>query len=427
MTTGARGASLTRSEMILLVTLGIALRIGWMILVGAWTDPIHLGEATNASLAFARQGTVADSYFPGQGPTAHLMPTTIVIAGTIERLFGSESGPANLALGAWALVQVFAGFLLTVALFARLGASRATLLGGLGLLCLVPAHVASEAGDFRVWEGALAYDLAAANLLWMVTLWARPIISTRDLAGGAVLAAAAFFVNPPAGLAASASWAVFAVMRLSIGQAVRLALLSALAMAVLIVPWTVRNRVQLGETVVLRSNFGLELAFANFDGALDAASPRAASTARARAVQQTEARFRRAGGEVAYSRRVGADAERWIAAHPAEFARLSLRHYRQFFVPDTWEEEATNWTGARRPRIRAFQIVGALGLLGLIVAFLRRGRPYMLLATYVAVAGLPYAVVQPIPRYAYIVYPLLAFLAVQLIVGIVSRRRESPR
>ena len=421
-TAKGRGATITRAEVVLLIAVGVGLRILWLILVRAWTDPIDLGEATNASLAFARQGTIADAYFPGQGPTAHLMPTAIVIAGTIERLFGPESAAANVALGLWALLQVVVGFVLTTALFRRLGADRATLLGGLGLLCLIPAHVASEAGDFRVWEGALAFDFAVANLLWMATLRARPTVKTRDLAIAAALAAAAFFINPPAGLAACAAWAIFALLRFSLGQTVRLTLFTGLAMALLIVPWALRNKAQLGETVLLRSNFGLELALGNYDGALDPVSPRKAGLARAAAVHQTRERFHAAGGEVAYSRKIGAEAMRWIAAHPADFARLSLRHYRQFYVPDTWLEDGTNWDGARRLRIRAFQLVGALGLAGLIVGLRRHGRDYLPLALYIAVAGLPYAVVQPLPRYSYIIYPLLAFLAVQLILGLRSGR-----
>ena len=83
----------------------------------------------------------------------------------------------------------------------------ATLLAGLGLLCLVPAHIPSEAADFRVWDGGLGYDLAAANLLWMVVLGKRPAIGLRALGGAAILAAAAFFISHPAGLACCASWA----------------------------------------------------------------------------------------------------------------------------------------------------------------------------------------------------------------------------
>lgn len=430
MAAGAPGARITGREIGLFLAVAVALRILWLVLVRAWTHPVHLGEATNTALAFARQGAIADAYFPGQGPTAHLLPTMIVVAGAIERLFGPESPAANIALGLWALLQVMIGFVLTTALFHRMGAGRATLLGGLGLLCLVPAHIASEAADFRVWEGALAYDLAVGNLLWMAVLRDRAAVTPRDLTIGAVLAAAAFFVNPPAGLAACAAWAIFSVTRLRIRQTAQFAGLILLAMAALILPWALRNQAQLGHFVPLRSNFGLELAIANYDGALDPVSPRAAGAVRIEAVHQTEERFRAAGGEVPYSRRIGAEAQRWIASHPAAFARLSLRHYRQFYVPDTWAEEATNWDGANRARIRVFQAVGFLGILGLVAGLLRRRRGYTALAVYIAVAGLPYAIVQPIPRYAYIVYPLLVLLAVELIAtswsSIAGRLRSVP-
>ena len=411
-------AAITRLELALLISIGVGLRIWWLVLVGAWTDPVDLGEATSAALAFARQGAIADAYYPGQGPTAHLLPTAIVIAGSLERLFGPDSAAANVALGLWALAQVAIGFVLTAGLFARLGAGRATLLAGLGVLCLMPAHVASEAADFRVWEGALGYDLAVANLLWLVVLRARAAIATRDLAVAALLASTAFFVSPPAGLAAVAAWAVFALGRLSPAQTLRLTLLAGLALTALVAPWAIRNQAVLGHPVLLRSNFGLELALGNYDGALDPASPRAAGLARARAMHHTRERDRAAGGEVAYSQAIGAATTAWIVAHPAAFLRLSLRHYRQFYVPDTWLETGTNWDGATRLRIRLFQIVGVLGLAGLMLALRRRGRDYLPLAVYLAVAGLPYALVQPIPRYSYIIYPLLVFLAAQLLSGL---------
>lgn len=412
-------ATITRRETVLLVAVGVAVRILFLMLARSWTEPVHLGEATNASLAFARRGTIADAYFPGQGPTAHLLPTMVVIAGAIERALGPESPAANVALALWALLQVAGGFVLTVALCRRLGASRGVLLAGLALLCLCPGLIAQEAGDFRVWENALGYDLAAASLLWMVTLDRRVPVRERELAVAALCAALAFFVSPPAGLGVCACWGLFALRRLTIAQAARFALLGALAMTAVIGPWALRNRAQLGETVLLRSNFGLELAIANHAGAVDPADPRAAYSDRLAQVHQSRERFAAAGGEIAWSRKVGAEARRWIAANPAAFARLSVRHYRQFYVPDTWEEALSNWDGANRVRIVMLQVIGAMGLLGL-VAGLRRGGGHRLLAVYVLVSGLPYALVQPMPRYAYIVYPLLVFFAVQLAADLVA-------
>jgi hypothetical protein len=421
-------APVARREVALFLAVALALRILWMVAVGAWSTPVDLGEASRAVLAFARTGTVADAYFAGQGPTAHFMPTMIAIGGTIERLLGPDSAAANVALSLWALAQVLAGFVLTLALFRRLGAPRRVLLLGLGVLCVVPACIAQEAADFRVWEGALAYDLAAAGLWWMATLTQRRVVATRELVPVAAAVALAFFVNPPAGLATGAAAAVFAGQRLAWRQTARLALMTAAAATLLIAPWALRNRAQFGETVLLRSNFGLELAIANHDGALAPADPRAALTTRMDAVHQTKERFRQAGGELAYSRAVGAEAKRWIGAHPLAFVRLCWRHYRQFYLPDTWEERATNWEGADRFRIRVLQVIGTLGLLGLAAGLARRCRGHAMLAAYLVTVGLPYALVQPIPRYGYLAYPLLVFLAAHLVVEAAAalRRPSSP-
>lgn len=427
-------ATTDRRQIALLLALGLALRLVWMVAVNAVTAPIDVGEATHAALAFARTGQIADAFFPGQGPTAHLLPTMVVLAGGMLRLFGAQ---ANLVLAAWALAQSFASFLLLRALFARIGTDRAALRGGLAILCLLPVLAPQETCDFRFWEGALGLCLAAANLLLLERLERLDRESTprwRALLAAAALAAFTFFVSPPAGVAVALCWAVYALRRLPPRRTLAFAAAGATALALLIAPWMLRNERALGQPIALRSNFGLETAVANHPAALSGAPRAEVFRARMLAIHPFDnppaiAALRSAGGEIAYSAKLGRETRAWIAAHPGDFLRLSLRHYRQFYVPDAWQLRFTNWPHLIQPRAIVMQLVGILGLAGLAWGLVRRRPFYRYLALYVATAGLPYALVQPIPRYSYLVYGLLAYCAAQLLAdlatGLARHRRRA--
>ncbi|CAN5152147.1 hypothetical protein BH10PSE12_BH10PSE12_17470 [soil metagenome] len=400
-----------------------------MYVVRATYQPLELGEATNAALAFARHGQIADAFFAGQGPTAHLLPVAIWIAGSVYRLFGADSLTANLVLAGWALVQTFAAFLLLRSLFVAMRLDRDAVCGGLILLCWFPVLIAQEAIDFCVWEAGMAVCLAAINLLCLVRLAdAATIVTWRHLAAIALLAAATAFVSPPAGLAVDCCWAIFAFRQLSWPRIAGFAALSAAALALLFVPWMLRNLAVLGDVVWIRSNFGLEFAIANHPAAVSGLSPNEVLQARMAQIHPFHnppalAAMRAAGGEVAYAKALGRATWAWAANTPIAFIRLTLRHYRQFYVPDTWQLMLTNWHDLIGLRAIVMQIVGVSGLIALMLGLVRRRRHYGILATYIAVAGLPYALVQPIPRYSYLVYGLLAFLAVSLFVELAERLR----
>jgi hypothetical protein len=395
---------------------GLGLRLGWMQLTGTLTHLPELGEASRAALAMARTGTIADAFFPGQGPTAHLMPVMVTLAASVLRSFG----PETLAPTLFALVQALAAWLLGWRLFGRIGASPTAQLGGMAILTLLPAYIVQECADFRVWEGALAAALGLANLLLLAELERQDQVPRPAPVVAAVLAALTFFTSPTAGIAAGACWGWFAVRRLPPVRTAKFAGLAALALSVAVAPWLIRNQQQLGAPIVLRSNFGLELAVANHPAAVSTTPPLAVLRARMAAIHPYanpagEARLRAAGGEIAYSRALGREARGWIAAHPLDFALLSLRHYRQFYVPERWQGALTNWQTWNTPRIELIRIVALLALAGLLLGLLTRRRFYGTLTLYIAVAGLPYALVQPIPRYAYPLWPVFAFLAAELL------------
>ncbi len=416
-------------DVALLLMLAAAVRLWWMHAAHALSRFVDLGEATHVALAVARGDGFADAFFDGQGPTAHLLPASVAIAGGLYRLFGYPSPAANIAVALWGLVQSLIALALLYSVARSIGLRPGVARAGLLILAISPASLAQEAADFRVWEGALALCFVLANLLLLFALERRDTIPTRHLVLAAALASVTFFVNPPAGLATGTCWGLFALRILSWSRVAGFAALGALASALLIVPWTVRNERVFGQAIPLRSNFGLELALANHDTALDGEPRDATFNARIDQIhpfnsQAAEARVR-AIGEVAYSQALGQKAVGWIRANPASFARLTLRHYRQFYLPEQWQLRATIWRNWTLPRMIAIWLSGLIGLVALALGVAQRRFGYAYLALYVALVGLPYAIVQPVPRYDYLVYGVLTMLAVRLIVETWETYRRS--
>jgi hypothetical protein len=423
----------TGGGLTLVIAGGIALRLIWLAGARGIAAFVEAGEATRVALSVGAGRGLSDAFFAGQGPTAHLLPTMVGLAGGVFAAFGPYSATANLILLGWALLQTFGGYLLLRKLFAMLGADPAALRLGMALLCLVPIFVAQETIDFRYWEGGLAVCLAAANLILLLRLEDKATLSSTDVIAVAALSALTFFVSPPAGMAVDGCWALFALRRMRVRESVRLALLGAAALALLLAPWAARNAAELGTPILLRSNFGLELAIGNYPGALSAEPSvetferRLAAIHPYRSAQAAQA-LRDAGGEVPYARALGARTERWIGENPFEFIGLCLRHYAQFFFPQPWQMTFTEWVLYTHARAAIMTTLDALGLIGLAVALWRRRRGAVTLAVYIALASLPYALVQPTPRYTYLVYGALVFLAAQLLVDVAryGMRRSSP-
>lgn len=408
-----------RAFLLAVLLAGLTLRLGWLGLTHGLTDFAGLGEATREALSVARGNGFADPYFDGQGPSAHLLPVMPAIAGGMLALFGAGSVAGNLALLGWSLAQTLCAWLLLHRLFATCGASPAVLRRGMILLCLVPVFASHETVDFRWWEGAASVCLLCLNLLLLLDLEARRPVTPRRIAAIAGLSAVTFFVSPPVGLAAGACWAVFALRNLPLRQAMLLATAAAGALALLIAPWAIRNQQAIGAPILLRSNFGLELALANHPAAIAPASPGKTFAERLLAIHPYHSPAARAAvrteGEIAYAARLGRETRGWIADHPAAFAQLYLRHLGEFFFPRSWQMYFTDTEDLPGIRALVVSIVNLLGLIGLALGLRARRRGYWAIALCVAVIALPYGLVQPIPRYTWLVYGLLAFPAVEAI------------
>jgi hypothetical protein len=236
---------------------------------------------------------------------------------------------------------------------------------------LIPLHYWGE--SFGVFENTLA----ALCLLFM------PLLAGPALTGAAGRTPKSpLFWGVFAGLCALLAPTTIPVL-LGLGAmallrarpARRHVVMACLAFVLTLLPWTIRNWVVLGDFVLVRSNFGLELAVSNFDGARPQAVPNIdhphylqihPHASRAAALRVKEV------GEVAYHRRMMDLAKSWIRSHPREFIRLSFGRGVAFWFMDS------NYAWHRT----ALALVPLLALSGICV-LARQGHPAAALLFFV--------------------------------------------
>lgn len=417
----------------LILFCGVVLRMVWLIHVcGSPVGFVNAGEATLVAQALADGRGFADAFYPGSGPTAHLSPLVPLVPAALLWLFGPQSYAADVALQIWSLLQVGLVFLLAAYLFRLMGVGRAAILLALLLLSAVPVYFEQEMLDFRWWEGAAVTCLGLSSLILIVRMEGRADIGTTPLLGVAALLGITAFVSPPVALGSGACWAYFALRRLNWAQRGTLMVGTAAVMAVLITPWAIRNQEVMGSPVLLRSNAGLELALANHPDALSDRPAREIFVTRFKAIHpynnmSVGKAIRDAGGEVVYFRKLGAEAAQWIRAHPGEFLQLTWRHATQFFAPQAWQLSFGTWEENRSLRAGWIGLVNILGLIALGCGLWQRRRYFAYLALYIGGVALPYMVVQPVPRYTYLVYIPLMFLAADGLVRAITALRNHAR
>ena len=414
----------TRVILVIALLIGLAERIGWAV---ARRTPWAVGEAPNVAIALAKGRGFADAFFPGQGPTAHVLPIAPAIAGAVYWLFGIRTPAAEIVLCAWSLLLTFGCYGLFAAIFARLGVDRRAVLWGFVFLCVAPIYTTNEAFEFRIWEGGLGLALGAASLL----LFVRADIGKRPRGftlWRALLPAATFFVNPPMGVPAILAAGLYWWRHRGQDSFLKTAFGGLVALALFVVPWTIRNDRAMGHPIPLRDDLGMELAVANHPAAVHPADFDRVFLDRLIAIQPyihppAYRAMWAAGGEVAYSKKLGRETTAWMSAHPQDVAILWGRHFVEMLFTRKWTFKTAH--GQQLPLIRTIlvNIVAALGLIGLALAARRRDARYLYVAIFVAVPTLLYVPFQPVIRYSWLIYPPLSYLAADTVARWATRRR----
>ncbi len=277
-----------------------------------------------------------------------------------------------------------------------------------------------------VWDTSLS-ALMAALILW-ATLNIRDSKRTRDWVGYGLLWGAGLMVN-----AAIFSMTPFVFiwlvwdLRKQGRKWLQLPAVAALLMAVVCIPWTVRNYVVFHRVIVFRSNFGLELWLGNNDQVPDTWAgflhPNDYEPEREQYLSM---------GEIAYMQAKEQEALQFMASHPVDEMR--------FF----WRRFIDNWTGTWDP-IQDFWklmslyfkyylvsniLVSLLGLLGILVLSREKNILTFPIAMYPMVFPIVYYITHSSIRYRHPIDPamvVLTALAVTYPARVLARRRSTAR
>lgn len=296
---------------------------------------LRLGEGDEVVAVaknLAREGEFANPYQALRtGPTAHVTPIYPLYLAAIFRVLGfSEIGIATVAMVLLAMHVVYplllfaaarklfeydgagltaAGFAIVWPTFPITTECECIFTANLLLICCLLSFPWSRNGRFRlqhaaaagVISGALAL-LTATTLMISIPWFAFLYLSSKGRTREAPVAAGLYAAG----------------------------LLAALA------PWVLRNQMSLGAPVLLRSNFGFELALSNnnaaaptqmqnaFNGTYESLHPNTSEGEAARAA---------AAGEIAYNRQRLGDALSWIRGHPNRFVELTLKRIFYYWFP----------------------------------------------------------------------------------------------
>jgi hypothetical protein len=361
----------------------------------------------------ATTGVFGNPYVIETGPTAHVSPGYPLILAGIYRVFGAEErgelvkeGLASVvSSAAWALLPLVASILGMPPIVGFFGA----LLGA-----ALPLKLSVETkGDWEAPYAALATILIACIT---VLLWRRRTFTTGEaIRSGVAWGASLWFVL--AMLPAFVLFAIVGCFRSFSARYFRFLLIQTAVVAVMLAPWVIRNKIQLGSPIVTRSNFGLELRLSNNDvaGPLERDNYLKGVYHVYHPLQSVKQAERvKALGEPEFNREATAEALAWAKGHPSRFASLTAERIFYFwFQPVPGQIGKTVW-------------LGLMALLGLGGLWLFAGKDLwgaLPLALFLFILPLPNYLVHVGLRHRYPVDWICSLLAVYAVWFMAKARR----
>ncbi|MDR3699196.1 MAG: hypothetical protein P4L56_06140 [Candidatus Sulfopaludibacter sp.] len=353
--------------------------------MGKYFESVDVARSLAAGKGFADPFGALET-----GPTAHVAPLLPLILAGVLRLTGDTP---RFTL----VVMVLCVALHALHMVLLLPLSRLLLADFRpGVWAALYASIVPTMPVFPQWEviwsatGAMLFCLATARLVR-----SRRPYWIQGAAGGA-LCGLLLLLNP-AQLMLCGAWMAYLWFRdrIPLRQWTILAVSFLVAAALVLAPWTIRNQRQFGALFLVRDNFGLELYSSNADcaDARDYINGLNGCHERMQAnLNVHEAELVRDMGEVNYNRSRLAIAKQWIHDHPARFAGLALRRFREFWFPSP---------GEAGPYAYSVWVVTALSIAGLILMARRRNPAVLAILAILALYPAVYYVVQSAPRFRF--------------------------
>jgi hypothetical protein len=345
-----------------LAVLGFGLRVGTIFLLHRWTQPNAI-EHRQLAINLLKHHTFYFRDFNTFGPSSVQSPPYPFILSICFGIFGAQTASAYIAA---MIFNSFAGALTIWMMYfmtKALGGSDAVGLLSAALVAVWPSQVYSA-------THVQAISLITLCIVTMIYFFQRGI-STGKLApwlGYSVVGCFAALTEPVLlPILAASGLFIFAFRSLSFEVRLRNAAILLGAAIVIILPWTVRNRVVHGEWIPVKSTFWVNVWKGN--------NPNATGTDRLEMTDVEKADLKvtaidPAGQDVAHqydaltpdqraelNRKPEAERERifkkyattWIAAHPADYLKLCAKRLGMTLLFDLDNPKARNivWISSR--------------------------------------------------------------------------------
>jgi hypothetical protein len=351
-----------RNTFLVVFLAAFSVRIALMFATGSYRVQ-EQDEVVRIAASLATQGTFADAYCEGCGPSAHSAPLYPLLLSTLFRLFGvGVAGTCAQEVFSCFLASLQYGLMVYVAALCGMSGISGFLAGLLGALLPINRWVQTK-GTFEYALTGLLFVLLTLAILrnWrdrdfsprrgamLGLLWGIALLSSPQF----ILPLIVLLIYPYLAIPAARPryWA-FALTQIAV-------------VIVCLAPWTIHNMSALGAPVWGRSNLGLEMNLSNNSGATALWQQNMANGQFARMhplVNKGQLAHLREMGEIAYNKEQQNIAIHWIESHPGRFTILTAERIFYFWVSPL----------ERRVQTIALATITLLGFLGLFY-FARRG------------------------------------------------------
>jgi hypothetical protein len=390
--------------------MGIVFVVGLVMRAGAILGYLHMHgfsywavervEPYLIATSLANNGTYADVFGGGVGPTAHTAPMLPMILAVIIKVAGVG----------------LAGFLMQAILAAIAASAAFALLPVLGVKCrlgMLPGVIAGLIGaavPINFWNQTVQLFDAPYTMLGVVGLcillssyWVSECFPIRGAVLLGVVCGTICLLNPII-MEILAGWYILGLLHFTKKRGAFSIFMATIAAIIVLFlcPWAYRNYKALGGGVWTRSNFGLELSVSNNDHASAEYEVNIYSPDFPHPFTQLEERIKvREMGELAYNQARKNEALLWIRNHPGAFSHLTMLRFFYFWFPPMRQW----WKSIAEALIAVLAIAGLIGLF-------KKHHPssWMFLAVIVFYPAV-YLIVQVGPRYRLPIEPILLLLA----------------
>jgi ABC-type multidrug transport system fused ATPase/permease subunit len=318
----------------IIFAIGLIVRVSLILLTLHNIDFARAIEAEpyKIALSLVNNGTYADAYGHGVGPTAHTAPLLPIILAIIINVAGVGLAGylVRTILAAIVAAAAFA-MLPALAVKSRLGILPGVIAGSIG--AMAPVNFQNQI------MGLFDAPYTMFGLIGLCIVFSVYWISENFPLRGAViiglLSGVLCLLNPMV-IEILVGWYIMGMLYFPKSRKAFSFFMATVAtmMMLCLSPWAYRNYKALGAVVWTRSNFGLELSLSNNDRAsAEAERDQYSPSYRHPSAQLNERDKVRQMGELAYNQDRKKEALSWIRNHPERFTQLSLRRLFLFWFP----------------------------------------------------------------------------------------------